>query len=106
MQENNSANSQDLFILNSFMYHSAKAQTLPHNLFYQIPYHAKSQFFIDILLVDSGADVFLSLLRPGNDIRIVEATQHSFVVDLTDKQIFDVLLADTKTNSVNFARGR
>ena len=48
----------------------------------------------------------LTLLRPSHDIRVVETDQHSFVVDLTDRQIFDILLAGSKTNSVDFARGK
>ena len=46
----------------------------------------------------------LTLLRPSHDIRIAEGDAHSCVVDLTQRQTFDILLADTKTNSIDFIR--
>ena len=44
------------------------------------------------------------LLRPDNDIKIVTGDAHSCVVDLTEKEVFDILRDDSFTqHSIEFA---
>jgi hypothetical protein len=46
----------------------------------------------------------VQLLRPGNDIRFVNGQAHSCVVDLTEREVFDILWAeDWKQHSIAFA---
>ena len=44
------------------------------------------------------------LLRPDNDIKIVAGDAHSCVVDLTEKEVFDILRDDSFTqHNIEFA---
>ena len=46
-----------------------------------------------------------SLLRPENEVKVVKGDKHTCVVDLTQKQVFDILLSEEgDTNSIEFVK--
>ena len=49
-----------------------------------------------------------SLLRPENEVKVVKGDKHTCVVDLTQKQVFDILLSNANeegdTNSIEFVK--
>ena len=47
----------------------------------------------------------LTLLRPENDIKVVSGDKHTCVVDLSHKQVFDILLSnEDDRNSIEFVK--